>query len=1090
MPDRTVTYNFRGNFANLAAGLGAMGKGVNDLGVKLTALDKNGAKMRAGLTSIGSTAGKVGLVAAAGFAVVVAASARFEQSMSAVQAATHETAGNMELLRDAAIEAGQATKFSATEAAGGIEELAKAGVSTSDILNGGLTGALDLAAAGGLEVADAAQIAATALTQFKLAGEDVPHVADLLAAGAGKAQGDVTDLAMALKQSGLVASQMGVSIEETTGTLSAFASAGLLGSDAGTSFRTMLLRLANPTQESAALMEQLGIQAYDTQGQFVGVEAIAGQLAVAFKNKSQAERDSAMATLFGSDAIRAANVLYNEGSNGIETWTNAVNDQGYAAETAAIKMDNLSGDLEQLKGSLETAFIGSGTGAQGPLRSLVQGVTDAVNAFNKLPPAAQSSATALLGITAVLGGGLWFGTKVIGGIASAKQNLADLGITADRTSGSLGRIARTAGGVVAVAGAVTLLGNALADATGAKIDASDLQRNLEALANGSNSDILNRITSDLDMLGSSVDKTVEPFYELSTAFGVFGNTARDNASANIEQVDAALAGLVESGSADQAAAAFDKIAAAISGLPEGSSFNPAFFDGFGSYSTALDNAAVAADGAAGANNGYGASARQAAAATQAETDALNAAVDAMRKKTAATLAAFDAETGYRQALKDAESQAKKSSAGIKGSSDAAIANRQALSGLAAAWNNQSNAVKNNVERFKESRQSFIQTAVAMGVPIGKAKELAKSILDIPKSKVAKVGVDGADAAIGKVQTLSAALSRIVSKTITITVNKAGNALGSMQFADGGYTGAGGKHEPAGIVHRGEVVLPQEVVKRDWSQLKARYGNLPGFASGGVVGTASYASVGAGGTPAFAQVGTAAQMAADALFNLTGMSKKELTAREKLLKQELDASKQRLDSLRQEREALAQSVKDIIAGGDLFTVNDPASALTAPDGASQDYLDLLDQHNAALASSGGAVTSNLGGMLAEGRERLRLIRKIHNMGVDGAALAELATQPIEVLRELAMSRGDARLFERQFNQLQRLGGAAGNYVGGAVYDKRIGEQLHELKGLREDFRQVSHRLSKLEDKEDAAQNANKIVGAIKGEAGNGARRQRP
>jgi TP901 family phage tail tape measure protein len=98
-----------------------------------------------------------------------------------------------------------------------------------------------------LDVADAAQIAATALTQFKLEGSDIPHVADLLAAGAGKAQGSVDDLSQALNQGGLVASQAGQSIEDTTGVLAAFAAAGLIGSDAGTSLKTALIALEKPS---------------------------------------------------------------------------------------------------------------------------------------------------------------------------------------------------------------------------------------------------------------------------------------------------------------------------------------------------------------------------------------------------------------------------------------------------------------------------------------------------------------------------------------------------------------------------------------------------------------------------------------------------------------------------------------------------------------------------------------------------------------------------------------------------------------------------------------------------------------------------
>jgi TP901 family phage tail tape measure protein len=125
--------------------------------------------------------------------------------MSAVSAATHAGTKEMDALRGAALQAGKDTQYSATEAAKGITELSKAGVSTADILGGGLKGSLALAAAGQLDVGEAAETAASALTQFKLKGSDIPHVADLLAAGAGKAQGSVADLSAALNQSGLIA---------------------------------------------------------------------------------------------------------------------------------------------------------------------------------------------------------------------------------------------------------------------------------------------------------------------------------------------------------------------------------------------------------------------------------------------------------------------------------------------------------------------------------------------------------------------------------------------------------------------------------------------------------------------------------------------------------------------------------------------------------------------------------------------------------------------------------------------------------------------------------------------------------------------
>lgn len=340
-----------------------------------------------GLGKAGAVAGKaaggivVGSLAAAGagFGVAVKKASDFSSELSELQVVSSATAADMKLLSDAALKAGADTVFSASEAANAQTELAKAGVSTNDILKGGLTGTLSLAAAGGLELADAATVTANALNAFKLSGDQTSHVADLLAAAANKSAADVSDLAPALQQSALVAAQMGLSLETTTGTLAAFAQAGLKGSDAGTSFKTFLQRLTPQSEEAAAMMERLNLSFYDASGAFVGLPSVAGQLQSALAGLTEEQRNQALQTLFGSDAVRAANVIYSEGASGIGAWTSAVNDSGFASDVAKGKLDNLSGDLENLKGSFETVFIGAGMSAQTGLRGIVQATTDLVN---------------------------------------------------------------------------------------------------------------------------------------------------------------------------------------------------------------------------------------------------------------------------------------------------------------------------------------------------------------------------------------------------------------------------------------------------------------------------------------------------------------------------------------------------------------------------------------------------------------------------------------------------------------------------------------------------------------------------------------
>lgn len=402
------------------------------------------------LNRVGKASMVFGGALLAGVGIAVKAFMDFDKAMSEVQASTHETAANMDLLREAAISAGADTAFSAEEAAKGIDELAKAGVSTKDILGGGLTGALSLAAAGSLGVGDAAEIAATALTQFKLSGDKVPHLADLLAAGAGKAQGSVQDMGMALKQAGLVAASTGLSIEETTGGLAAFASAGLIGSDAGTSFKSMLQRLTPQSKEAKAEMEKLGISAYDAQGNFVGLSKFSENLKTSMKDLTPEARNAAMGVIFGSDAVRAANVLYEQGGAGIADWTAKVNDAGFAAVTASIKQDNLAGDIEKLGGSFDSLLIKSGGGLAESLRGIVQGVEGMVDAFGKVPTPVLNAGLGIAGIVgaaALMGGGLMMALPKI---MEFRTSMSTLATAAPRTAGAIGAIGKAAG-IAAVA---------------------------------------------------------------------------------------------------------------------------------------------------------------------------------------------------------------------------------------------------------------------------------------------------------------------------------------------------------------------------------------------------------------------------------------------------------------------------------------------------------------------------------------------------------------------------------------------------------------------------------------------------------------
>ena len=849
---RSVVYRVRADIGDFKAKMATASKSVSDAAGKMTAATKEGDRFRRGLDQTAGTAGKIGLVAAAGLGAAVAAAANFDKSMSSVQAATHESTENMERLREAAIKAGADTAFSATEAAAGIENLAKAGVATNDILGGGLQGALDLAAAGSMEVADAAEAAATAMTQFGLSGEDVPHIADLLSAAAGKAQGEVSDMGYALSQSGLVANQFGLSIEETTGALAAFASSGLLGSDAGTSFKTMLTNLLPKSKEAGDAMEHIGFSAFDAQGNLKSLTDIAGGLQAGLQDMTAEQRQATLHTIFGSDAIRAATVLYDQGEEGIRDWIAAVNDQGFAAETAETKLDNLQGDLEAFKGSLETALIGAGEGSQGPLRAIVQGATELVNAFNDLPGPAKNATTALLAVTAVTGGGLWFSSKVIQGVADTKQALSDLGLSADKTKGKLAGVGKAAGVASLAIASLAVVDQMQAQFEGLNATVEETVKNLLDLQIGSGQDL----AGEFDNISESFERLTDPnkaqaFQDsIYDTFGFLGSDSRvDKAVAQFEALDAALTQIATTGSPAQARQAFDALADSMS---LNADEQKELVDLLPNYTGALTGAAnqsrLAADavkGAATANEAHAAAAEASAEATEEQEKALEEAREAATDTATSFFGLGEkvnkAKVSLNGWLRSLERQAdalanfrknaqEAADRGLRGGLIAAL--REAGPEGALRMKQLANATDEQIERANKAWRRGQREIGAYVNEVAGVPEKATTTVDVKT-----------EAATRSIRAIERSLRSIADEEVFINVRhrRTGNATGfgpQDGFADGGYTGDGGKYEAAGIVHRREFVFSSEATRGNEAYLDALHRQLRGYANGGLVGASA------------------------------------------------------------------------------------------------------------------------------------------------------------------------------------------------------------------------------------------------------------
>lgn len=408
-------------------------------------------KQRSAAKELAAVLAVGGIAVAAMVGLSVAKYTEFDKAMSQTSAATMATAQEQHDLGEAALEAGADTAYSASEAAAAEEELAKAGQSVSDIVGGSLNGALALAAAGQLQVARSAEIMATTLTQFRLPASQAAHVSDVLAAGAGKAQGSVDDLSLALSYVGPLAGSVGFSLNETAGAIAYFATQGIIGEKAGTSLRGVLAGLQAPSAAASEELKKYKLNMFDANGQMLSLSGIAEQLHSKLGGLTEQERLAALGRIFGNESLNAATLLYEGGAAKIQEWTNNVNDAGYAAKQAAMRQDNLAGDVEKLGGAFDTALIRTGSGANDVLREMVQSVTALVDWYGELPGPVQEGALVLGILTGavLLASGATVGLRVK--YVELKAAL-DATNTSFRTTALVG-----AGAGIALTGLVTIL---------------------------------------------------------------------------------------------------------------------------------------------------------------------------------------------------------------------------------------------------------------------------------------------------------------------------------------------------------------------------------------------------------------------------------------------------------------------------------------------------------------------------------------------------------------------------------------------------------------------------------------------------------
>lgn len=346
--------------------LSSLGSSLSNIGSSITNATS---RVSATLTNIGSsiTRNVTVPVVALGAGMValgvnaVQTGADFDRAMSGVQAILGGTSEDLAKLKSLAMNLGLDPTLivSASQAAGVMEELAKNGLTTDQILNGAARSAIALANATGTDFSTSAAVASTAMQLFNLNAEQMENVVNNVTGVANASRFSVEDFAQAIAMGGGVAAAMGIPIEDFATAVAGLSNSFSSGSDAGTSFKVFLQRLAPDTKPAIEAMKDLGIitkegqnRFFDSEGGMKSLSEIAGVLQEAFKGLSDEQKILAFTNIFGTDAMRAANAMAELGAEGFDKLSASMAKTN-APANAATRMDNLAGAVEILTGIVE-----------------------------------------------------------------------------------------------------------------------------------------------------------------------------------------------------------------------------------------------------------------------------------------------------------------------------------------------------------------------------------------------------------------------------------------------------------------------------------------------------------------------------------------------------------------------------------------------------------------------------------------------------------------------------------------------------------------------------------------------------------------
>lgn len=383
----------------------------------------------------------------------------FQAGMSKVQAISGATSEDMKKLENMAKDMGATTKFSARDAADALSYMGMAGWKTEDMMNG-LPGILDLAAAGGTDLALTSDIVTDGLTGLGLTAKDTGMFVDIMAATCANSNTSVELMGETLKYVGPVAGTLGIEMDDLSVAIGLMGNAGIKGGQAGTALRAGLANLVKPTKEMQVAMNKYGVELVKNSDGSVDLMGTMENLRSTLGGLDQATQAQALATIFGKEAMSGWAAIVNASEGDFDKLTEAIaNSEGKAKDMATTMQDNLKGAIDNLKSAFEGACIVIGERLIPIFQGVVEWLTNALTWFNNLDKGTQTLIISIGGLVAAIGPMLMIGgtlltmlPNMVTGFGMAKTATLALTGAITATPIAIGALVAAAVGLIAVIG--------------------------------------------------------------------------------------------------------------------------------------------------------------------------------------------------------------------------------------------------------------------------------------------------------------------------------------------------------------------------------------------------------------------------------------------------------------------------------------------------------------------------------------------------------------------------------------------------------------------------------------------------------------